>query len=208
MAKFNFHHHFKENFGIYNLNFGEQLPYYQFSAGIHPKDILDDFESQLSWLMKIAENKNCVAIGECGLDNLINVNLDKQKDVFFKQIYLANELQKPLIVHCVKQFQELLNFKNYSKVPMVIHGFNKKSSVANELLQNGFYFSFGKSIIQNVNLQDFFKNIPLDKFFLETDASDIEIEKIYLKAAAIKNLSIKNLKEIIEGNLQKIGINI
>lgn len=208
MANFNFHHHFIQNFGIYNVNLGEPTLNSLFSAGIHPKEILDDFESQLSWLMKIAENENCCAIGECGLDSLVDVNLEKQKEVFLRQIYLANDLQKPLIIHCVRQFPELINFKKNAKVPMVIHGFNKRSTVGNELLEKGFYFSFGKSLLQNVDLQDFFKTIPLDKFFLETDAAEIEIDLIYQKAAEIKNLSIEKIDEIILENLQKIGINI
>ena len=208
MSNFNFHHHFAIDFGIYNLNYGEKAPDFPFSAGIHPKDILEDFEFQLSWLKKTAENKKCVAIGECGLDRLADKNLQIQKEVFTRQIYLANDLQKPLIIHCVRQFQELLNYKKIAKVPMIIHGFNKKSTVGNELLLKGFYFSLGKSLLQNVDLQDFFKSIPLDKFFLETDASEMDISLIYQKAAEIKSLSLENLNEIIQINLNKIGINI
>jgi TatD DNase family protein len=208
MAHFNFHHHFSENFGIYNINFGEQFPDSDFSAGIHPKDILEDFESRLSWLTKIAENKNCAAIGECGLDSLVKINSDIQKAVFLKQINLANDLQKPLIIHCVRQFHEVSALKKYAEFPMIIHGFNKKTSIGNQLLKEGFYFSFGKSLLQNVDLQLFLKNLPLDKFFLETDAAEINIDLIYQKAAEIKNLRIEKLDEIIKENLQKTGINI
>lgn len=207
MAAFNFHQHFKENFGIYNLNFQEQIPNSIFSAGIHPKDISEDLESQFSWLMKIAENKNCVAIGECGLDSLVEISLDQQRKAFLQQINLANDLQKPLIIHCVRQFQELINFKKSAKIPMIIHGFNKKSSLGKQLLDEDFYFSFGKSLLQNVDLQLFFKNLPLEKFFLETDASEININLIYQKAAEIKEISLEDLQKIIQGNLKKIGIN-
>ena len=208
MAHFNFHNHFIKNFGIYNLNFGEQIPETFFSAGIHPKDILGDFETQFSWLMKITENKNCVAIGECGLDSLVKINSDIQKAVFSKQINLVNDLQKPLIIHCVRQFQELINFKKEAEIPLIIHGFNKKSTLGNQLSEKGFYFSFGKSLLQNVDLQLFFKRLPLDKFFLETDDSEIEINLIYKKAAELKGLTIEKLDETIHDNLQQIGINI
>jgi TatD DNase family protein len=57
-------------------------------------------------------------------------------------------------------------------------------------------------------LQLFLKNLPLDKFFLETDAAEINIDLIYQKAAEIKNLRIEKLDEIIKENLQKTGINI
>ncbi|WP_417428378.1 TatD family hydrolase [Halpernia sp.] len=208
MTYFNFHHHFPEKFGIYNLYFEEKIPNTLFSAGVHPKDILKDFESQLSWLTKIATHKNCFAIGECGLDSLVETDLELQKEVFLKQINLANKLKKPLIIHCVRQFQELSNFKKNATVPMIIHGFNKRESIGTELLEKGFYFSFGKSLLQNVDLQLFFKSLPLDKIFLETDTAEIDIAEIYQKAAEIKNISIKKLDEIIKGNLEKIGLNI
>lgn len=206
MAYFNFHHHSVDNFGIYNLNFNEQIPKSIFSAGIHPKDISKNFEAQLSWLREIAVDKNCVAIGECGLDSLVEADLDIQKEVFLRQIFLANELKKPLIIHCVRQFQELLNYKKGAHVPMIIHGFNKKSTVGNQLTLKGFHFSFGKSLLQNVDLQLFFRKLPLDHFFLETDAAEIDINLIYQKAAEIKNISLELTQEIIEENLQKIGI--
>ncbi|SFI39010.1 TatD family hydrolase [Halpernia frigidisoli] len=208
MGHFNFHHHFLAKTGIYNLNFKENIPDSIFSAGIHPKDILPDFKSQLLWLKKIAENKNCVAIGECGLDSLVEINLDLQKEAFLKQIYLANELQKPVIIHCVRQFQEVLRMKQFADIPMVFHGFNKKSTLGNQLSEKGFYFSFGRSLLQNVDLQLFFKYVPLEKFFLETDAAEIDIDIIYQKAAEIKDLKIEDLNEIIDKNLQTIGINI
>ena len=208
MSNFNFHHHFATDFGIYNLNYGEKAPDFPFSAGIHPKDISADFDSQFSWLMKISEDKNCVAIGECGLDKLVEANLNRQKEVFVKQIHLANDLQKPIVIHCVRQFHELPNFKKIASVPLIIHGFNKRETIGNELLGKGFYFSFGKSLLQNVDLQLFFKNISLDKLFLETDAAEINIDLIYQKAAEIKNLSIEKLNDIIKENLKKIGVNI
>ena len=208
MAHFNFHHHFLDNFGIYNLNFGEEVPSSIFSAGIHPKDILGDFETQLSWLRKVATDKNCVAIGECGLDSLLPINFEVQKNAFLKQIFLANDLKKPLIIHCVRQFQQVSELQKFTEVPMVIHGFNKRSTIGNELLAKGFYFSFGKSLLQNVDLQLFFKNIPANKFFLETDAADININSVYEKASEIKNIPIEKLVEIIQENLQKISINI
>lgn len=206
MRFFNFHKHQSSDFGIYNLSLGEEIPDFMFSAGIHPKDILEDFKAQFSWLMTVATHKNCVAIGECGLDALISVSDELQKKVFQQQISLANDLQKPIIIHCVRKFQELPNFKKNASVPMVIHGFNKRETIGNKLLAEGFYLSFGKSLLQNVDLQEFFKKVPINKLFLETDASEIEIKEIYQKASELKNISSEKLNLQIEENLEEIGI--
>lgn len=208
MIAFNFHHHFPENSGIYNLNLNGEKSLEKFSAGIHPKDINKNIEAALNWLNLIAVDENCVAIGECGLDGLIDINEELQKKVFKRQIDLANDLQKPLIIHCVKKFHELPSFKKMSNVQMVIHGFNKRKNIGESLLEDGFYISFGTSILHNVNLQAFFKEMPSDKFFLETDAAETDINEIYEIAADLKKLSLEDLGTQIKTNLQHIGITL
>ena len=207
MLCFNFHHHNRlENTGVYNLSFGELAPEGFYSAGIHPETVKNDLRSKLEWLITFAAHKNCVSIGECGLDARFPETLQFQNEIFKKQISLANDLQKPLIIHCVDKFPEIIRLKNLSEVPMIIHGFNKRKSIGDELLKNGFYLSFGKSILSNVNLQDFFSEIPLDKIFLETDAANISIQEIYQKAAALRHLETEELALKIEKNLHAINI--
>ncbi len=203
MKFFDFHHHHSKNaFGIYNLEFEEAPPISWFSAGIHPAIISENFETQFSWLKEISQNEKCVAIGECGLDGLIKVDEKLQSEVFLKQIELANEIQKPLIIHCVRRFPQLISLSKKAKVPLIVHGFNKKKSIGEELLKNQFYLSFGKSLLENVNLQNFLEEISLDNIFLETDDADFEIEKLYQKVSEIKNISKENLIETIHENLK------
>lgn len=89
---------------------------------------------------------------------------------------------------------------------MVIHGFNKRETIGGNLLEKGFYLSFGSSLLQSVNLQEFFNKVPLDKIFLETDAAENDIQEMYLKVAEIKNISLEDLNLQIQENLKKIGI--
>lgn len=207
MFPFNFHHHNNlETNGIYNLNFGELRPEGLFSAGIHPQTVKENLSDEFEWLNKVATDKNCVAIGECGLDARFPQTLQFQNETFTKQISLASDLQKTLIIHCVNQFPEIIQLKKLSETPMIIHGFNKRKTIGDELLRHGFHLSFGKSILSNVNLQDFFSQIPLDKIFLETDAADVSIQEIYHKAAALRNLEMEELTQIIEENLHSINI--
>lgn len=207
MFPFNFHHHNSlDSTGIYNLNFGELPPEVLFSAGIHPEDVKENLNEEFEWLNKVASDKNCVALGECGLDARFPKTLQFQKETFRRQISLASDLEKPMIIHCVNQFPDIIQLKKLSKTPVIIHGFNKRKTIGDELLRHGFHLSFGKSILSNVNLQDFFSQIPLDKIFLETDAADISIQEIYQKAAALRNLETEELTEIIEQNLHSINI--
>lgn len=209
MSFFDFHHHhLNEQFGIYNLSLMEDPPNQMFSAGIHPKDISNYTEENFVWLKHVSKLENCLAIGECGLDGLIEVDENLQKEIFEKQIYFANELRKPIIIHCVKRYSQLNQFKKIAKVPMIIHGFNKRKTIGNDLLKNQFCLSFGKSVLYNVNLQDFLREVPLNKIFIETDDATLDIKDLYLKVSEIKNISLDDLKQIITQNLKNLNISV
>ena len=207
MRFFDFHHHcLNKSAGIYNLNVDENPPKNYFSAGIHPSLSAEVTDQQFVWLQEIAGHQNCLAIGECGLDGLINVDEKTQEQIFQRQIDLANELNKPLIIHCVRRFPQLIRFQRQTKVPLIVHGFNKRKIIGDELQNHNFYLSFGKSVLQNVNLQQFVKGFPIEKLFLETDDSDFDIQLLYLKVAELKNIELENLLEQIEENLKIFNI--
>lgn len=209
MEFFDFHHHdFNKKNGIYNLKLNEIPPANYFSAGIHPQDISDRFEEDFLWLKTIVKLENCVAIGECGLDGLVEIDENLQNEIFQKQIELANEIRKPIIIHCVKRFSQLIHFKKKSKVPMIVHGFNKRKTIGDEMLKNEFCLSFGKSALYNVNLQDFLKEIPIDQLFLETDSADFEIKDLYYKIAELKSCRIEDFQKKIKENLKNLQVSI
>ena len=189
----------------YPSNFDDKIPY--FSIGIHPWKInQNEIENEL----KIIEHKlqfiNCLALGECGIDKRIEIPIDLQSEVFEKQILLAIKYNKPLIIHCVAAFAELISIKIAHKisVPTIIHGFSKNVIVANQLIDHGFYLSFGKYLMQNTDLQNVFQSIPIDKIFLETDSSTYSIEDIYKTAAKIKDLDLLSLQNQIKENFNRV----
>ena len=198
-----FHHHQPGKNGIYNLILNEDIPNGKFSAGLHPKDITENWQSDFEKIKNTALHENCLAIGECGLDGLIGINEDIQNEVFRAHILLAEEIQKPVIIHCVRRFSQILHYKN-AKVPLVIHGFHKKENIALELLDAGFYLSFGYAALENLSLQNIIKNIPITSLFLETDDSDFEIIKLYEKVSEIKSVSLENLKNQVWENLNHV----
>ena len=91
---------------------------------------------------------------------------------------------------------------------MIVHGFNKRKTIGDELLKNDFCLSFGKSVLHNVNLQDFVNEFPTEKLFLETDSASFELEDLYLKVAELKNMEPENLKMQIIKNLKSIHISL
>ena len=205
MIFFDFHHHKRNNpNGIFNLKIGETLPHCYFSIGIHPQEIDENWEEKFDKIKATSKHKNCLALGECGLDGLINIDETLQKEVFKQHILWANEINKPIIIHCVKRFSDLIPFQKIAKTPLIIHGFNKKKIIAEEMLKHGFYLSFGKSVLHSLSLQAILKEIPTEKIFLETDDADFNIEELYLKTAEIKGITIENLQEKILENGSKI----
>ena len=101
-----------------------------------------------------------------------------------------------------------MRFQKIAKVPLVVHGFNKKENVARELLNKGFYLSFGKALLRNEGLQKVAKSTPLEKIFLETDVWEGNVENVYETVAKIKNIDIETLEnQVIENLRQVFGLN-
>ncbi|SHE45635.1 TatD family hydrolase [Chryseobacterium vrystaatense] len=205
MDFFDFHHHHKSNvYGIYNVEFGSVPPESPYSIGIHPKDIvMTSQEEQFHWLESNI-SKNCVAIGECGLDSMVLTPQNSQEQFFLRQIFISNEIQKPLIIHCVRKFYEVISLKKKAQQAVIIHGFNKKQRIAEDLLKNNFYLSFGKAVLYHLSLQDIVRNTPLNKIFLETDNECFNIEELYSKVSELKGISAEKLNEQVLENLDTI----
>jgi TatD DNase family protein len=185
----------------YPWEFNNEIPVY--SIGIHPWYINENrVEVDLNIMETTLNEKKCVAVGECGLDKRIDISIDFQIEVFKKQIVLAEQYNKPIILHLVGAFDELIQLKRKLKikVPMIIHGFSKSNQLAQQLVNEGFYLSFGKYLLRNPELSTVFKSIPNDKFFLETDTIEETIIDVYLKASKIKGMEIDELKKQIENN--------
>lgn len=208
MEFFNFHtHQFTNQSNILELvnqypqEFDESIPFY--SIGIHPWYIKED---QIDLELKIIEDKlqveNCLAVGECGLDKRIEIPLEQQIIVFEKQLALAEKYKKPVVIHCVAAFQEITAIKKKLKisVPMIIHGFSKNKQLAEQLIKDGFYLSFGKYLLKNPDLKIVFESVPNDRFFLETDTIEEDIQQVYNIASEYKNITIKELQDIISSN--------
>jgi len=191
----------------YPQEFDDAIPYY--SIGIHPLYI---DENRLESDFQIVDGKlalpECLALGECGLDKRSETSFEVQQSVFERQLALAEKHQKPVVIHCVAAFQELIETKKRLKigVPMIIHGFSKKVELAKQLIDNGFYVSFGKNLLRNPELESVFQSIPNDRFLLETDMVEEGIRAVYDLAAKYKGLELNELQEIVNDNYDTVFV--
>ncbi|MBV2195411.1 MAG: TatD family hydrolase [Flavobacterium sp.] len=189
----------------YPWEFDASVPNY--SIGIHPWYVDENrLETDLEIIKEKLQLTGCLALGECGLDKRIEIPLDLQISVFKKQLELVKETQKPIVLHCVAAYDEVIAIKKEMKIenPMIIHGFSKNEQVAQTLLKNGFYLSFGKYLLRNPDLEKVFTFAPENQILLETDTIEESIYQVYEKAAAIKGISVEEMKAIVFTNFSKI----
>ncbi|MGM8363441.1 TatD family hydrolase [Flavobacterium sp. ARAG 55.4] len=192
----------------YPQEFDADLP--QYSIGIHPLFIDENrLESDFEIIGQKISLPECLAIGECGLDKRSETPFEIQLEVLERQFILAEKHQKAIVIHCVHAFQELVELKKKLKltVPVVIHGFSKKEQLAKQLLDNGFYLSFGKNLLQNPELESVFILTPDSRFFLETDMIEEGIQEIYALAAKYKKITVAELQQIISNNFDAVFTN-
>lgn len=184
------------------------VPY--FSTGIHPWYIQED---KITEHVAITEQRlqlpNCLALGECGLDKRIEIPLSLQTEVFEKQLMVAKKYKKPVILHLVAAFQELIEVTERLQpgVPMIVHGFSKNAQVAKQLLDKGFYLSFGKYLLRNPELSEVFAQVPGDRFLLETDTMEETLEEVYTKAAEARGTTIEEIEKIVSNNFKTVFTN-
>ncbi len=167
-----------------------------YTIGLHPyfsEDISEESWQEFSNLF-LSHSDLFWGIGECGLDKRSEVPMDKQIDFFLRQIELAEKLRKPLVLHIVKAWNELLSIRRCLQIkqPWIVHGFRGKPILAKQLLDAGLYLSFG----EHYNLESFLLAESYGRAFFETDESVlISIKDAYNLAAQALEIAPEELKE-------------
>ena len=141
---------------------------YLYSIGLHPWHItLQLLPAQLDSLTQIAESSPAiVAIGETGIDRLRGPQIELQIQAFQSHIRLSEQLRKPLIIHCVRALDIILNLHatHRPRSPWIIHGFRLGPAAARQLLDRGLFISLGPRFNP-----DTARTIPADRLLIETD---------------------------------------
>ncbi len=143
-----------------------------YSAGIHPWYI-NNAELQLQQLEQLIDrHKNIVLLGECGLDKMKGPDFEIQKKAFLAQIYLAQKHNLPLIIHCVKAYQDILIILKQTafKGMFIFHGFNKNVKLAKQIIDAGGTISLGLKVQADKTLLDSYLTVlPNEQVLLESD---------------------------------------
>jgi len=203
----------KDSIRVVNLFPGDSIPVFKgktfYSMGLHPWKIKIQEENNV--LLGIIEDAQAfdhvIFIGECGLDKVYGGDMEEQKRVFEAQAMIAEEYKKPLLIHCVRAYNEIIElFKELKpSVPWIIHGFAGGIEIAQQLEKIGIKFSFGKFLFNsNAKVIESFRKLSLKNIFLETDEYEGAISDIYKIAAAIKNMPEETLKKVVWENFNRL----
>jgi len=177
------------------------------SFGIHPwdadKEETRDYDSFRAEYLSRFEQADIV--GECGLDKCCVAKWERQKELFEWQIRIAIELDKPMVIHCVRSYDELMAMRRAVEGLMpgtwVVHGFTGHRQLAGQLYREGIWVSYGAAILDSrrIKVRDSLSDNP-NPFMLETDTDSCGIEAIYREAACIRGTTPQELANTIKEN--------
>ena len=171
-----------------------------FSVGVHPWQA--DVKT-LSEIIPAIHHQNCRAIGEVGLDRLKGPSMEIQRAMLLSQLALANELQKPVIFHLVRAWDEFYALLKSKQTPWIIHGFNSSKQFP-RLLQTNVLFSLGPASLQNPHMQSILTHIPLNRIMFETDDTASDINQVYLNYSQATSTPLEEVYAQIEQNFLAI----
>lgn len=193
-------------------------PNIYFAAGVHPGEIGTMTDKTIDDLADLAEQEKCVAIGEIGLDFYWYKDLierDTQRYWFYQQLYLARELNLPVIVHDREAHKECFDAVNKSGVRGVFHCYSSSAEMAMELVKIGFYCSFTGVVTYQGARKSILaiEKLPMERILIETDSPYLapvphqkdrndprNVRSVAEVIARVKNLSVEEVARITSEN--------
>ena len=168
------------------------------AAGIHPWNVENSTIDESIF-------QDTQAIGEIGLDYACKVDRQLQEECFKQQLSIAQRLKLPVVIHCVKAFEQTLKIlQSYTLRGVIFHGFIGSKELATEVVKRGYFLSFGERTFRSPKTIEALRNTPLETLFLETDVSDVPIEDIYAMTAKVKGVDIDTLINLITNNYNRL----
>lgn len=203
------------------IEIAEKYDYIYASCGISPNDIEDYSNKNLLKIEEMAKNKKIVAIGEIGLDYHWNKeNKESQKELFIKQIDIANKYDKPIIIHTREAIMDTINILKEHPVKRagIFHCCPLNQELIKEGLKLGYYISFtGVITFKNAKPEEAVKLVPLDRILIETDSpymspeplrgtrnNSINVKLVAQKMAEIKGVSLEDIAKATYNNANNV----
>ncbi len=205
----------------YAVNLTKEFHFMYATCGISPNDIEDFVENNLEKIERLAQNEKVVAIGEIGLDYYWNKdNKEEQKELFIRQIELANRLNKPIVIHTRDAWVDTIEILKEHPVEKrgIFHCCPLNQELIKEALKLGYYISFsGNVTFKNAKSEDCINLVPLDKILIETDCPYLSpepfrgkrndsrnVKLVAEKIAKVKELTLLEISKITYENANKI----
>ena len=198
---------------VQNLFPGESIPSFKgtnfFSVGLHPWEIksVEENNERMVMMEDALELDHVIFLGECGLDKITDTDFTEQKRVFKAQAFMAEEFKIPLIIHCVKAYNDVIEVykEMHPTVSWIFHGYSANRQVSEQLVKNDMLFSFGRILFnENAKALDSLRFLPLERVFFETDEHDADVEETYRRAAEILKISVSEIKKGVWENFNRI----
>lgn len=182
------------------------------TVGLYPEYADSITEEDLKKIEELGKNEKVVAVGEIGLDyHTEGYNKDRQKEIFIKQLEIADRLGLPFCIHCrgaVEDLYEILSsHKNLLKHSGLMHCYSEGKDWYQKFLDLGMFISFSGNITFKKNDRSFLKDIPLDKILVETDAPYLSPEPLRGTKNEPKNVNIvaRKIAETIGIDFEEFG---
>jgi len=180
------------------------------TAGIHHWDAPQADAAALDRLARELESGGVQAVGETGLDFVQaadNGTRQAQIELFRAQLALACRYGLPVVLNCVKAFEQTMRLLREQEPRAVIfHGFIGSPEQARQALERGYCLSFGERTFASPRTVEALKGTPLSQLFLETDDSETPVKTIYTRVAELLALSVEELKRATTENYERIFI--
>lgn len=184
--------------------FSPEKSFLSYSFGIHPAETEKTCFAQ--WEEKAHKYHFLSAIGECGMDKHLAIDITKQKELFLLQASFAEKHNKALIIHCVKAWDLL--YECASRFPQekrrwLIHSFRGSPIMAKDLLRHGFFLSLAPQMVMHMSEEEGrqWEKLP---FLLETDDKKQDIHFLYEKMAELCRRDVEEIKQKTWKQFQKI----
>lgn len=201
----------------------EKYPFVYGAAGVHPSETAELNEENFAWLKEQCKHPKIVAVGEIGLDYYWDEpDREIQKLWFERQLDLAREVKKPLVIHsrdAAQETMEIVLAKKAHELGGVIHCYSYSAEMAKEYVKLGFYIGIGGVVTfkNGKKMKEVVEAIPIERILLETDSpylapepnrgkrnSSLNLPYIAQKIAEIKNMSYDEVVEITNRNAREL----
>jgi TatD DNase family protein len=181
----------------------QNIPGIVFTYGIHPWFLNEhNHDLLIASVVKQSSDPLIIAIGEAGFDKIKGPSADLQRKTFEEQVVIAEDNRKPVVIHCVRAWDELLreHKKLNPAMPWLVHGFRGKPDLAMQLISKNMYISFWFDFILKPESSQLVRSLPKERIFLETDGADVNIADIYNKVSADLGITVDKLKKQMFSN--------